>query len=327
MPNSLAPGRVSSPALSDSAGLQKSTTSLDASLLLGSWLEGRSEHTRRAYAHDIEDFRAFLSVETADTAVAHLLLRGNGVANGVALAYRANLRSRRLSPATINRRLAALRSLVALARLLGIVSWNLQVSNLRSEAYRDTMGPGRVAVRAILEILAAKSTPQALRDLALLRLLNDLALRRSEVVSLDLEHIDFNASRVAVLRKGMTQRIWLSLPRQTLEAIRSWLARRGESPGALFLGFRGRAKGKRLTGGAVFRIVRRLGKAVGVCVRPHGLRHTAISAAVKAAEAAGIGLEEVLDFSGHADVRTLLLYRDRERNVQGELANLVADTT
>ena len=44
------------------------------------------------------------------------------------------------------------------------------------------------------------------------------------------------------------------------------------------------------------------------------------------AQAAGIGLEEVLDFSRHKDVRVLMIYRDRDRNVQGRLANLVAET-
>ena len=59
--------------------------------------------------------------------------------------------------------------------------------------------------------------------------------------------------------------------------------------------------------------VRRLGEQVGLKVRPHGLRHTAITEACKLAQAKGMGLEEVLDFS-----------RRRERNVQGQLATLVA---
>ena len=37
-----------------------------------------------------------------------------------------------------------------------------------------------------------------------------------------------------------------------------------------------------------------------------------------------MGLEEVLDFSRHRDVKVLMVYRDRERNVQGQLATLVA---
>ena len=47
--------------------------------------------------------------------------------------------------------------------------------------------------------------------------------------------------------------------------------------------------------------------------------------ACKAAQAHGIALEEVLDFSRHRDVKVLMIYRDRARNVQGTLAALVAD--
>ena len=63
---------------------------------------------------------------------------------------------------------------------------------------------------------------------------------------------------------------------------------------------------------------------VGLKVRPHGLRHTAITEACKLAQAKGMGLEEGLDFSRHRDVKVLMVYRDRERNVQGQLATLVA---
>ena len=83
-------------------------------------------------------------------------------------------------------------------------------------------------------------------------------------------------------------------------------------------------KGYRLTGTSLYRIVRRLGEQVGLKVRPHGLRHTAITEACKLAQAKGMGLEEVLDFSRHRDVKVLMVYRDRERNVQGQLATLVA---
>src|SRR3989304_2991588 len=58
--------------------------------------------------------------------------------------------------------------------------------------------------------------------------------------------------------------------------------------------------------------------------RPTGLRHTAITEACKLAQAKGMGLEEGLDFSRHRDVKVLMVYRDRERNVQGQLATLVA---
>jgi ribonuclease I len=64
--------------------------------------------------------------------------------------------ARRLQAATINRRLAALRSLVKLATTLGLVSWTLAVENLKAQAYRDTRGPSLDAYKALLVVAPAE---------------------------------------------------------------------------------------------------------------------------------------------------------------------------
>ncbi len=292
--------------------------------LLAAYLSGRSECTRRAYSQDLDDFRRFLGVGKVSEAAHLLLSHGHGDANALALAWKANLQERRLQAATINRRLAALRSLVQLARTLGIVPWALDVRNVRAESYRDTRGPGRHGVHLLLDEIERRRDKKALRDRAALRLLYDLGLRRSEVVGLDVDDVDLDAGTVAVLGKGRTQKTKLTLPGPTKEAIRQWLEARGTEPGPLFTNLDRAGKGYRLTGTSLYRIVRRLGERVGLKVRPHGLRHTAITEACKLAQARGMGLEEVLDFSRHRDVKVLMVYRDRERDVQGQLATLVA---
>jgi len=292
--------------------------------LVAAFLSGRSDCTRRAYSQDLDDLRRFLGVDRVSEAAHLLLSRGHGNANALALAWRANLQERRLQAATINRRLAALRSLVQLARTLGIVPWTLEVRNLRAESYRDTRGPGRRGVRLLLDEIERRGDKKSLRDRAALHLLYDLGLRRSEVVALDVDDLDLDAGTVAVLGKGRTQKTKLTLPAPTGEAIRQWLEARGTEPGPLFINVDRAGKGCRLTGTSLYRIVRRLGEQVGLKVRPHGLRHTAITEACKLAQAKRMGLEEVLDFSRHRDVKVLMVYRDRERNVQGQLATLVA---
>jgi len=292
--------------------------------LLTAFLSGRSDCTRRAYSQDLDDFRRFLGVGKVSEAAHLLLSRGHGNANAVALAWRANLRERGLQAATINRRLAALRSLVQLARTLGIVPWTLEVQNVRAESYRDTRGPGRRGVRLLLDEIERRGDKKALRDRAVLRLLYDLGLRRSEVVTLDVNDLDLDAATVAVLGKGRTQKTNLTLPEPTKAALQRWLEARGTEMGPLFINLDRARKGCRLTATSIYRIVRRLGEQVGLQVRPHGLRHTAITEACKLAQAKGIGLEEVLDFSRHRDVKVLMVYRDRERDVQGQLAALVA---
>ena len=119
--------------------------------LVASFLSGRNGTTLRAYRRDLEDFRAFVGASTIDEAAKVLLSHSHGEANALTLAYKTSLMDRGLQPATINRRLASLRSLVKLARTLGMVSWYLEIENVRSEAYRDTRGPGKEGFRALLD--------------------------------------------------------------------------------------------------------------------------------------------------------------------------------
>ena len=292
--------------------------------LVDAFLSGVSELTRRAYGQDLEDFRAFVGAEDLDAAAAALLSQAPGQANALALSWRNQLKERGLSPATVNRRLAALRSLVKLGRTMGLVSWSLEVPNEKTRAYRDTRGPGRSGFQGLMDQVNGSQEPKAHRDRAILRLLYDLGLRRAEIARLDREDVDLEAGTLAVLGKGRREKEALSLPAPTAEVLGKWLEARGDADGPLFVNFDRAGKGGRLTPRAINYLVTGLGRKAGVKVTPHGLRHTAITEAVKGAQANGIGLEEVLDFSRHADVKTLMIYRDRERNVQGQLAALVA---
>lgn len=146
---------------------------VDTARLVAAWLEGRTERTRAAYAADLADFAAFAGVVDVNAAAARLLERGHGAANELALSYRAHLLGRNLAPATVNRRLAALRSLVKLARMLGRVPWSLEVQPVKSQSYRDTKGPGVDGFRRLLEQLDARVDAKAKRDRAALRMLFD----------------------------------------------------------------------------------------------------------------------------------------------------------
>jgi integrase/recombinase XerC len=296
--------------------------------LLHTFLTGRSETTLRAYRNDLSDFRIFTGEPTLQLAASRLLASGPGPANALVLRYRADLLARGLQPATVNRRLAALRSLVKLARLIGLVTWEVEVPNVLSEPYRDTRGPGKGGVRRLLDALGEEDTPIVRRDRAIVRLLYDLGLRRGEVVGLDDDDVNLTDGIVFVRGKGRREKVPLTLPGPTRAALLAWRDVRGDEPGPFFTNFDRARKGEgRLSADHVYRIVRGLGEKAGIKARPHGLRHTAITEACKAAQEAGIGLEEVLDFSRHRNVQVLMLYRDRERNVQGTLAGLVAETT
>jgi integrase/recombinase XerC len=286
------------------------------------FLAGRSPQTLRAYRQDLEDFAAFTGCASIDQAAQHLLAGGQGQANGVALSWRAQLRERGLSPATVNRRLAALRSLVKLARTLGLVPWTLEVEGVKAEGYRDTRGPGAEGVRRLARQLQARTDAKGLRDLALLRLLYDLGLRRAEVVSLDLEHLDLAAGTVAVLGKGRSQREKLTLPPATRQALAAWVEARGPEPGPLFTALDRASGGRHLSGTGLYLVIRRLGEQAGLRARPHGLRHAAITAAL---ELTGGDLRKVQRFSRHRNLQTVLRYDDNRQDLGGDVARRLAE--
>jgi integrase/recombinase XerC len=232
---------------------------------------------------------------------------------------------RGLAPATVNRRLAAVRSLVALARTLGMVPWELSVAGVRSEAYRDTAGPGKRGTKRLLDAAASRTDAKGVRDYAILRLLHDLALRRKEVAGLDLGDLDRQAGTLAVLGKGKREKVRLTLPGPTAEALRAWLAvRPGDaSPDApLFTNFDRAHKGSgRLTGKAIHQTVRALGNAVGLQVWPHALRHRGITAALDASRG---DVRAAQRYSRHANLATLLKYDDNRADLGAALARKVA---
>lgn len=291
--------------------------------LVKSFLAGRSARTMAAYRGDLADFAAFLEVATAEAATGELLGHGHGRANERALAYRAHLVERGLSAATINRRLAALRSLTKLGRTLGIVGWKLECPSLKSEPYRDTRGPGRGGFERLLSEANKRTDAKGRRDLAILRMLFDLGLRRSEVAGLDVEHLDLEASpaTLAVLGKGRTGRVKVTLPEPTCEVLAAWLAVREAGAGALFVNYDRAGKGERLSAMSINRVIKDLGSRAGVKVTAHALRHAGITLAL---DLTGGDVRKVRGFSRHANVQTVMLYDDNRLDMGGEVAALVA---
>lgn len=202
-----------------------------AARLLHAFLNGRKPETITAYRQDLEDFQAFIQAPSLEQTARLLLARGGGEANSLALDYKAHLMGRRLSANTINRRLTTLRSLVKLGRTLGLVSWTIEVQSVKSDPYRDTRGPGRAGFRDMLEVLAKRRDGKSMRDRAILRCLYDLGLRRAEALRLDLEDLDMEVGTVAVLGKGRSDKVKLTLPPETRNALEAWITVRGMAPG------------------------------------------------------------------------------------------------
>lgn len=312
-----------------------------------------SEGTRRAYRRDITDFFNRMTGQSPqrDSILEFLHLEGHK-ATLVVTKYRAILNEVGLSPNTINRRLAAIKSLVAYGRKLGMCNYAVDVDSMPVQAYRDTSG---VTEQEFLSVIKEcdRSTLVGKRDYALLLLLWGNALRRNEISTLDVRHFDGSKGTLSILAKGKQARVTINLPKVTVIAITDWLiARGGEQRG--LVGFQQRAtdvrvacrrhhpkgdmslsrplftsvdfyaEGHRLTGDGIYKIVKRLFKRAGVekHMSPHRCRHSAITAVLEKTDG---NVRKAQKLSRHAKLNTLQIYDDNRNRDQLEMSELLMD--
>lgn len=174
------------------------------------------------------------------------------------------------------------------------------------------------ALRAGLATLPAG--PIGARDRSLLLLCWAAALRRSEVVGLDLEHvrivpqgIEVRLTRSKTDQEGAGQDVDIyrgerpeTCPVRALEA---WLAVRGSAPGPLFVGFdgMGRRTSRRMHGSTVAKLVKRVALAAGLDAAEfagHSLRRGLIQQAV----ASHVKIDDVAEFVGHTSLHGTVPY-------------------
>lgn len=308
---------------------------LNGKHLFERWLAGKSPNTVDAYRRDLVKFgdwycRHFGVALDPGIVLEELLRAAPGTANEVAHEYKAAMLEEGLAPATVNRRLAALRSITNLAKLFGFVSWDLMVSDVPSEAYRDTTGPAPEQIEAVLSLAGSHPfKPKARRDVALIMLMFGNGLRVSECVNLDVEHLDLRAARLSIKGKGRREREILTLPHPTVKALSAWLASRGKAPGPLFVQVRKVGSGARklklldarLSRDGVLGLCNAWGDALGFALRPHGLRHAHVTQVL---EASNGNVRLASRSARHKKIETTMKYDDNRQDLAGQAAGLAA---
>jgi len=258
---------------------------------------GLRENTRASYRADLTDFAAF---------AARRGLRGpEEVRRPTVTLYLFSLRRRGLKPTTVARRLAALRSFY---RFLVRERWTT------TDPTEDVAPPKRgerlprvLSVEEVQRLLAQPDprTPEGLRDKALLELLYSSGLRVSELVGLDVHHVDLEAELVRVVGKGDRERV-VPLGSYAVQALQAYLTsarpRLAGSSAALFVS----RSGRRLTRQWVWRLLRRYTRAAGISrpVSPHALRHSFATHLLEG----GADLRSVQELLGHASISTTQVY-------------------
>lgn len=259
---------------------------------------GAAAKTRSAYAADLRQFAVWASWhQTEPPEVTHRLLRR----------YAAALSERRSAPATVARKLAALRAFFATLREHGEISAN--PADLLSAPKRAARLPAVLAPDAVSRLLdrIPASTSLELRDRALFEIAYASGLRAEELVSLDLSSVDFDAEELRVEGKGSKTR-FVPAGEPALRALARYLERarealaRGDGEPALFLS----KSGRRLSTSDIRRRLSVWARhaALQGAVHPHALRHSFATHLLEG----GADLRTIQELLGHASVSTTQTY-------------------
>jgi integrase/recombinase XerC len=302
---------------------------VDGEELVQAFFSGKSARTIESYRRDLQTFCEFMGVSGITEAVKILFSGTHREANLCGLKYRQYLiEGKRLRPKSVNRHLASLRSLVGLGQSLGMIPWKLSVKNQKVTELRNLAAPDPSAIKRLINAAGLRGNETSKRNIALCIVLYTVGLRRNEAISLNYpEDVSLERNIIRILGKGKTERQEIILPQKTVAALQEWLDVRGNERGPLFVNLDRAGKGNgRLTGRSVHRIIKSLGKMIGQDdLHPHALRRGAITSLLKKAKGV-YDVEECLDFSRHADVSTMMLYRKRQdsQENQAEMSRMLA---
>lgn len=267
-----------------------------------------SENTIAAYRNDLNQLAVFLSEPPAGLGLTPVRevceLRDDHL-----YAFADHLTKRDYASSTVARKMAALKSFASYLH--------------RSEATPDLLGrelvvprvkkarPHAISTSEVELLLQAPlrqqpARPEQMRDLAMLELLYASGLRVSELVSLDIGDLDFDAMTMLLRGKRGANRT-VPLPRRCLKSLRSWMgdpraaiANRGET--AVFVNHRG----NRLTRQGFWLILKAYANRVGITsITPHTLRHSFAAHAMER----GMDLKELQQRLGHVSSVTTQVYQ------------------
>ena len=277
-----------------------------------------ADSTRKQYVKAIENFCQFAynGSATPETIAEFLALERYGALELV-LRYRRYSIDKNLAPSTINVRLAAIKSLVDMARKLGKTTIDLgDIESIPSESYRDTRG---ISVEQFRSMLAEidPSTPIGVRDYAIMLLFWGNALRRGEISGTNIEDFLPQQRKLMILGKGKRSKVLIDLTDSVNYALEEWLHfHPSNEPGQpLITSLSHNCYGARIAGDSIYRIVQGYAEAAGIerRVSPHRLRHSSITAFLDASDG---NIRAAQALSRHSQMNTLTLYDDNRKQQQ-----------
>lgn len=272
-----------------------------------------SANTLSAYRNDLRQFEDYLGARRAD---------GHGPRNYIAVGpylaradrpevveFFLHLREKGYSPATIARKMAAVKSVFQFLHRRGDIAAD-PTAQLGSPEVKKPL-PRAIStgdVATLIRQAKKRYSPEGVRDFAMLHLLCATGMRVTELVSLDLDDVDLDGRRIVCTGRNARRRE-LPVDHRAIAALGTYLResrprllRADPAAPALFLNHRGR----RLTRQGFWLIMKSLARESGLTaeVTPHTLRHSFAAHRLKD----GLELDRLRELLGHANISTTQIY-------------------
>ncbi len=258
---------------------------------------GMSVHTTSAYRSDILQFVTISKLQQT-----------NEISEGVIASYVNELGKLRLRPASLARKLSAVRQFLEYLRQ----AHDFQGDPLAAFT-APKLGkyhPDYLTIEQVGAIIAATGeSTSPIRDRAMIELLYGSGLRIGELAALTTRQFEFEAGFVRVTGKGKKQRL-VPLSKPAIEATKCWIHELGNNRkwggDFLFPGGRDGSGKKGLSRVALWKIIRSvvLRSGVTATVTPHSFRHSFATHLLEG----GADLRVVQELLGHADITTTEIY-------------------
>ena len=277
--------------------------------------------TRRAYENDLTQFfgRSHITVDD---------VRGTSFLH--VNQHLLDLEEAGAKPATLRRRVAAIRGFFEWLVALGVLEKNpanRQVIRRVRGAYRRERSITFLTADQAAALIEASGTgtEAGVRNRTLIQTMLHGVLRRSEAAAMDVEHLrplgHYWVLDLPLTKGGSDQ--YIKVPAHVAEAIHAMQDHYGITTGPLWRSLSGRNRDGRLTPHSIYRIVKLASQRAGLSddIGAHTLRHTGCTLAIEA----GASIQQVQAHARHKNLETTMIYvhqRDRLRDSAADYIHL-----
>jgi integrase/recombinase XerD len=261
--------------------------------------KGLSKNTVESYRLDLRKFQDFLL--SNDKGLESFSKAG-------IIDFIERLRDEGYSIASICRFISSIRGLCKYLIIENIIKEDPS-ENLQAPKKWERL-PKALTISEVKSLLESDKYPvmddhNAIRDFVMFELLYSSGLRVSELISLKLEDVNFEAGFLRVLGKGSKERI-VPVNLRSIERMKKYIRlqrveilKKKQSP-YLFVTNRG----KPMTRQRLWQTIKKCGMELGIDISPHTMRHSFATHLLEG----GADLRSLQKMLGHADISTTQIY-------------------